>query len=169
VAALTDSLGNVNASYSYEPFGKLKSSSGTVTNPYRWLGGLGVYYTPPGLTRDGYPILRSRARPGSLRWIQSPAVSRTHTTMRTAIQSTKPTKGNQPAPIIIRSIPFIILVAAKSLRIAVRNISKAQWAACLHAATQVDNSIPTWMPQQQSLRRSPVIIEEYIDAIRSRR
>jgi len=39
---------------SYEPFGKLKSSTGTVTNPYRWLGGLGVYHdTTTGLYKMG--------------------------------------------------------------------------------------------------------------------
>ncbi|MEJ7791974.1 MAG: DNRLRE domain-containing protein [Gaiellaceae bacterium] len=54
VAALTDTAGNTAATYSYEPFGKLKSSTGTVTNPYRWLGGLGVYHdTATGLYKMG--------------------------------------------------------------------------------------------------------------------
>jgi len=54
VVALTDSVGNLAATYSYEPFGKLKSSTGTVTNPYRWLGGLGVYHeTATGLYKMG--------------------------------------------------------------------------------------------------------------------
>ncbi len=44
VAAVTDGAGTVAASYSYEPFGKVKSSTGTLANPYRWLGGLGVYF-----------------------------------------------------------------------------------------------------------------------------
>jgi RHS repeat-associated protein len=44
VAAVTDINGNVVASYSYEPFGKLKSQTGTLQNSYRWLGGLGVYF-----------------------------------------------------------------------------------------------------------------------------
>jgi RHS repeat-associated protein len=43
VVALTDSTGNTAATYKYEPFGKLISSTGTVTNPWRWLGGFGVY------------------------------------------------------------------------------------------------------------------------------
>ncbi|MGH8525682.1 MAG: RHS repeat-associated core domain-containing protein, partial [Gammaproteobacteria bacterium] len=36
--------GNVAATYMYEPFGKPVSSAGTVANPWRWLGGLGVYW-----------------------------------------------------------------------------------------------------------------------------
>ena len=44
VVGLTNSLGDLVATYSYEPFGKLKSSTGTIANPYRWLGGLGVYH-----------------------------------------------------------------------------------------------------------------------------
>jgi RHS repeat-associated protein len=54
VAALTDSSGTVVASYSYEPFGTLKSSTGTLSNPYRWLGALGVYFdTATGLYKMG--------------------------------------------------------------------------------------------------------------------
>ena len=44
VTALTDSSGSVGATYAYEPFGKLVSSTGSVANPYRWLGALGVYF-----------------------------------------------------------------------------------------------------------------------------
>ncbi|MEJ7655215.1 MAG: RHS repeat-associated core domain-containing protein [Chloroflexia bacterium] len=54
VAALTDSAGNLAATYSYEPFGKLKSSTGSLANPYRWLGALGVYHdAPTGLYKMG--------------------------------------------------------------------------------------------------------------------
>ena len=54
VVGLTNSLGDLVATYSYEPFGKLKSSTGTVANPYRWLGGLGVYHdTATGLYKMG--------------------------------------------------------------------------------------------------------------------
>lgn len=54
VTKLSDAAGSVAASYSYEPFGKLVSSTGTVTNPYRWLGALGVYLdTPSGLYKMG--------------------------------------------------------------------------------------------------------------------
>jgi RHS repeat-associated protein len=44
VAAITDINGNVAATYGYEPFGKVKSQTGTLQNPYRWLGALGVYF-----------------------------------------------------------------------------------------------------------------------------
>jgi len=44
VASVTDAAGNLVATYNYEPFGKLKSSTGTLPNPYRWLGALGVYH-----------------------------------------------------------------------------------------------------------------------------
>ena len=54
VVGLTNSLGELVATYSYEPFGKLKSSTGTIANPYRWLGGLGVYHdTATGLFKMG--------------------------------------------------------------------------------------------------------------------
>jgi RHS repeat-associated protein len=46
VAALTDSNGDLAASYRYEPFGKRVSCQGSgcsLPNPYQWLGGLGVY------------------------------------------------------------------------------------------------------------------------------
>jgi RHS repeat-associated protein len=42
--ALTDTSGNISATYKYEPFGKLVSSTGTVANPWRFLAGLGVYW-----------------------------------------------------------------------------------------------------------------------------
>ena len=44
VAALTDTAGSVSTTYKYEPFGKLVSSTGSVSNPWRFLGGLGVYW-----------------------------------------------------------------------------------------------------------------------------
>jgi RHS repeat-associated protein len=44
IAAVTDAAGVVVASYSYEPFGKLKNSTGSLANPWRWLGGHGVYH-----------------------------------------------------------------------------------------------------------------------------
>jgi RHS repeat-associated protein len=54
VAAVTDGYGAVAATYSYEPFGKVKSSTGTLANPYRWLGALGVYLdTATGLYKMG--------------------------------------------------------------------------------------------------------------------
>jgi RHS repeat-associated protein len=43
VDAVVKDDGTVPATYSYEPFGKLRSSTGTLTNPYRWLGSLGIY------------------------------------------------------------------------------------------------------------------------------
>jgi RHS repeat-associated protein len=44
VVALTDSNGDASATFKYEPFGKLVSSTGTVSTPWRWLGGHGVYW-----------------------------------------------------------------------------------------------------------------------------
>jgi RHS repeat-associated protein len=44
VAAVTDRYGTVVATYKYDPFGKLVASTGTLQNPYRFLGGLGVYF-----------------------------------------------------------------------------------------------------------------------------
>ena len=41
-AALTDSTGAVRASYIYQPFGGVKSSSGDVSTPFRWLGAYDV-------------------------------------------------------------------------------------------------------------------------------
>jgi RHS repeat-associated protein len=38
IIALTDSAGNVAASYSYDPYGRTASSSGSVTNPWRYAG-----------------------------------------------------------------------------------------------------------------------------------
>jgi RHS repeat-associated protein len=46
VVAVTDSNGDLAASYRYEPFGKRISCQGSgcsLQNPYQWLGGLGVY------------------------------------------------------------------------------------------------------------------------------
>jgi hypothetical protein len=62
VAALTDSTGTVVASYSYEPFGKLTNSTGTIANPYRWLGGLGVYHDTATGLYNGHPLLRPHPR-----------------------------------------------------------------------------------------------------------
>ncbi|HEU6446659.1 MAG TPA: DNRLRE domain-containing protein [Gaiellaceae bacterium] len=45
VAALTDTSGNVASRYNYEPFGKWTCTLGcSVTSPWRFLGGLGVYW-----------------------------------------------------------------------------------------------------------------------------
>lgn len=44
VVALTDTAGNPAATYKYEPFGRLASSTGSVANPWRFLGSLGVYW-----------------------------------------------------------------------------------------------------------------------------
>jgi len=64
VAALTDSTGNVAATYGYEPVGKLTSSTGTIPNPHRRLGALGVYHdTSNRPLQNGYPLQRPHARP----------------------------------------------------------------------------------------------------------
>ena len=42
VVALTDTSGNVAATYKYEPFGKLVTPPGSVVNRWRFLGGQGV-------------------------------------------------------------------------------------------------------------------------------
>jgi RHS repeat-associated protein len=39
IVALTDSTGAVTQTYKYEPYGTLRSSSGSVTNPFRFVGG----------------------------------------------------------------------------------------------------------------------------------
>jgi RHS repeat-associated protein len=44
VVALTDINGDPAATYRYEPFGAIISATGSTTNPWRWLGGLGVYW-----------------------------------------------------------------------------------------------------------------------------
>jgi RHS repeat-associated protein len=44
VAAVTDATGTVAAAYKYEPFGKIVTATGSITNPWRFLGGLGVYW-----------------------------------------------------------------------------------------------------------------------------
>lgn len=71
VAALSDSSGNTVATYSYEPFGKLKSSTGSVANPYRFLGSVGVYLdVATGLHKMGTryydPALGRFTQPGSI-------------------------------------------------------------------------------------------------------
>jgi RHS repeat-associated protein len=43
VAAVVKDDGATVATYEYAPFGELRNSTGTLTNPYRWLGSLGVY------------------------------------------------------------------------------------------------------------------------------
>jgi RHS repeat-associated protein len=43
VVALTNLAGDVAVTYKYEPFGKIVSSTGSVTNPWRFLGARGVY------------------------------------------------------------------------------------------------------------------------------
>lgn len=44
VAAVTDGAGNLAATYRYAPFGAPVASTGSLANPWRWLGGLGVYF-----------------------------------------------------------------------------------------------------------------------------
>jgi RHS repeat-associated protein len=51
--ALTDGTGSVVATYSYDPYGNLTGSTGTVTNPFRYAG----QYTDP---ETGYQYLRAR-------------------------------------------------------------------------------------------------------------
>lgn len=41
---LTDSTGAVSDSYDYRAYGEMYASSGTTTNVFRWVGGLGYYY-----------------------------------------------------------------------------------------------------------------------------
>lgn len=43
MVALTDSAGAVMATYSYSPYGEITSSTGSVTNPYRFGGSYGAY------------------------------------------------------------------------------------------------------------------------------
>ncbi|MFA7368593.1 MAG: RHS repeat-associated core domain-containing protein, partial [Kiritimatiellales bacterium] len=42
--ALTDESGNVTDEFSYSPYGKQVSRTGTTQTPFQWLGGYGVYY-----------------------------------------------------------------------------------------------------------------------------
>jgi RHS repeat-associated protein len=51
VIGLTNSSGGLVASYSYEPYGKLVSSTGTITNPWRFAGG--YYDSSTGLYHFG--------------------------------------------------------------------------------------------------------------------
>lgn len=44
VVALTDSSGAVVNTYSYDPYGNTKSSTGTVANPWRFGGSYGAYH-----------------------------------------------------------------------------------------------------------------------------
>jgi RHS repeat-associated protein len=48
-AALTDGGGNVAAAYAYEPFGKLSNSTGTVYNPFTYVGAHGVMHEGNGI------------------------------------------------------------------------------------------------------------------------
>lgn len=43
IAALTNQSGSITDSYLYDPFGVSLGSSGSSTNPFRYLGGFGVY------------------------------------------------------------------------------------------------------------------------------
>jgi RHS repeat-associated protein len=42
IIALTDGNGNISAAYAYEPFGKISSRSGGLSNPFTYAGALGV-------------------------------------------------------------------------------------------------------------------------------
>jgi RHS repeat-associated protein len=43
VAAVVKDDGTTAATYDYDPFGAVRSSTGSLTNSYKWLGSLGVY------------------------------------------------------------------------------------------------------------------------------
>lgn len=43
VCAVIKDDGTTAATYDYDPFGQVRSSTGSLTNSYRWLGSLGVY------------------------------------------------------------------------------------------------------------------------------
>ncbi len=53
---LTDSSGVSQATYTYDPFGGLAASTGSVTNPFRF----GGQYQDPSATESGYYYLRAR-------------------------------------------------------------------------------------------------------------
>lgn len=71
-AALTDSSGAVVNTYSYDPYGKTKSSTGTVANPWQFGGSYGAYHdADTGLYKIGHRYYES----GLGRWTQQdPAV-----------------------------------------------------------------------------------------------
>jgi len=67
-----------------------------------------------------------------------------------------------------RLLPFIIAVAAKSLRIAVKNVTRAQWIACGNAASKVWEAAPGFLGEKGKVVIAlPGMIEECIRAIRS--
>ncbi len=47
--ALSDEAGNVNSAYVYEPFGKISSQSGSIPNPFTYVGAYGVMDEGDGL------------------------------------------------------------------------------------------------------------------------
>jgi RHS repeat-associated protein len=50
---LLDASQNVTDTYAYEAFGNLKGSSGSMPNPYRYVGSLGYYQTGSSLAHPG--------------------------------------------------------------------------------------------------------------------
>jgi RHS repeat-associated protein len=64
VVKLTDSTGTVKATYSYEPYGKALTSTGTVTSPHRYAGG--YYDTATELYKFGARYYN----PEDARWTQ---------------------------------------------------------------------------------------------------
>jgi RHS repeat-associated protein len=61
---LTDSSGNLVNTYQYDPYGNLTSSTGTVSNPWRYAGG--YYDSGTGLYKFGIRYYD----PGTGRWTQ---------------------------------------------------------------------------------------------------
>jgi RHS repeat-associated protein len=53
---ITDSTGTSQATYTYDPYGGLASSTGTVTNPFRFA----AQYQDPSATESGFYYLRTR-------------------------------------------------------------------------------------------------------------
>ncbi|CCF85157.1 RHS repeat-associated core domain-containing protein [Nitrolancea hollandica] len=67
VVALTDSSGAVVNTYSYDPYGNTKSSTGSVANPWRFGGSYGAYHdADTGLYKIGHRYYD----PGLARWAQ---------------------------------------------------------------------------------------------------
>ncbi|MGH9856698.1 MAG: RHS repeat-associated core domain-containing protein, partial [Acidobacteriota bacterium] len=64
VVKLTDQNGTVKATYAYEPYGKLNSSSGTVHSPHRFTGG---YYDSQ---TELYKFGARYYNPEDMRWTQ---------------------------------------------------------------------------------------------------
>lgn len=74
--ALTDSTGAVKNTYSYDPYGKVTSSTGSVANPYRFGGAYGAYTDSSGLLKIGSATTTRRwgAGPNRILWpARSPA------------------------------------------------------------------------------------------------